>query len=186
MSKVFGVLSEVLTKALNAVISFARGFNEKTGNLFDGAKKTDTIFIIAFVAACALLSFFLKRRKIIILSVSIYVVNAIYMALPFEIGMNYGNNVFVFLGAVVAVFVLLNSSITKGVYGGSTSDYAGRIKMILLSFITLGFLVSSALNFVTDIDILSNIKLVDKIFSGDISRAVWAILPLAGFLFLRH
>ena len=52
-------------------------------------------------------------------------------------------------------------------------------------FIILGFMVSSALNFVTDVDVLSRIDLVSRLFSGDFSRGVWAILPLAGFLFLR-
>jgi hypothetical protein len=175
-----------MAKILNTIIDFARGVNKNINALFAGSQKTDTIFIIGFIVACVLLSVFLKRRKIIILSVAIYIVTALYQALPFEWGMAYGNNVFIFLGAVVAIFLLLNSSIAKGIYGGGGGDYAGRTKLILLSFITLGFLVSSALNFVTDIQILDNIKLVDRLFSGDVSRAIWAVLPLAGFLFLRH
>ena len=175
-----------MAKVLNTLIDFARGVNGKVDELLAGAQKTDTLFIAGFVVAAILLSLFLKRRKIIILSVSIYIVTALYQALPFEWGMAYGNNVWIFLGAVAVVFMLLKSSIASGFYGGGGGDYAGRTKVILLSLITLGFLVSSALNFVTDIQILDNIKLIDRLFSGDISRAIWAVLPLAGFLFLRH
>ena len=175
-----------MAKILNTLIDFARGVNGRIDELLAGAQKTDTLFIAGFIVAAILLSLFLKRRKIIILSVSIYIVTALYQALPFEWGMAYGNNVWIFLGAVAAVFFLLKSSIASGFYGGGGGDYAGRTKVLLLSFITLGFLVSSALNFVTDIQILDNIKLIDRLFSGDMSRAIWAVLPLAGFLFLRH
>ena len=175
-----------MMKILNTLIDFARGVNGKIDELLAGAQKTDTLFIAGFVVAAILLSLFLKRRKIIILSVSIYIVTALYQALPFEWGMAYGNNVWIFLGAVAAVFFLLKSSIASGFYGGGGGDYAGRTKVFLLSSITLGFLVSSALNFVTDIQVLDNIKLIDRLFSGDVSRAIWAVLPLAGFLFLRH
>ena len=175
-----------MAKILNTLIDFARGVNGRIDELLAGAQKTDTLFIAGFIVAAILLSLFLKRRKIIILSVSIYIVTALYQALPFEWGMAYGNNVWIFLGAVAAVFFLLKSSIASGFYGGGGGDYAGRTKVLLLSFITLGFLVSSALNFVTDIQILDNIKLIDRLFSGDVSRAIWAVLPLAGFLFLRH
>lgn len=175
-----------MSSILNTLIDFARGVNGKIDELLAGAQKTDTIFIIAFIIAAVILSMFLKRRKIIILSVSIYAVTALYQAFPFEWGMAYGNNVWIFLGAVAVVFALLKSSIASGFYGGGGGDYAGRTKVVLLSLITLGFLVSSALNFVTDIRILDNIQLVDRLFSGDVSRAVWAVLPLAGFLFLRH
>ena len=175
-----------MSKILNLLIDFARMVNGKINELLAGAQKTDTLFIACFAVASIFLSMFLKRRKIIILSVSVYIVTALYQALPFEWGMAYGNKVWIFLGAVGAVFVLLRSSIVKGIYGGGGGDYAGRTKVVLLSFITLGFLVSSALNFVTDIQVLDNIKLVDRLFSGDISRAIWAFLPLLGFLFLRH
>ena len=175
-----------MAKILNTLIDFARGVNGRIDELLAGAQKTDTLFIAGFIVAAILLSLFLKRRKIIILSVSIYIVTALYQALPFEWGMAYGNNVWIFLGAVAVIFFLLKSSIASGIYGGGGGDYAGRTKVLLLSFITLGFLVSSALNFVTDIQILDNIKLIDRLFSGDVSRAIWAVLPLAGFLFLRH
>ncbi len=175
-----------MAKILNTLIDFARTVNGKVDELLAGAQKTDTLFIAGFVVAAILLSLFLKRRKIIILSVSIYIVTALYQALPFEWGMAYGNNVWIFLGAVAVIFFLLKSSIASGFYGGGGGDYAGRTKVFLLSFITLGFLVSSALNFVTDIQILDNIKLIDRLFSGDVSKAIWAFLPLVGFLFLRH
>lgn len=170
---------------MNKIVDLARMINGKIDVLLAGAQRTDTLFIAGFIVAAILMSLVLKRRKIILLSVSIYVVTALYQALPFDWGMEFGNNIWIFLGAVLVVFLLLKSTIASGIYGGAASDYAGRTKLILLSFITLGFLTSSALNFVTDVDILSRIDLVNRLFSGDLSRGLWAALPLLGFLFLR-
>ncbi|MBI4118947.1 MAG: hypothetical protein HY452_01655 [Parcubacteria group bacterium] len=174
-----------MAAVLNKIIDLARLINLKIDLMLAGAQKTDTLFIAAFIGAAILMSLVLKRRKIILLSVAIYVVTALYQAVPLEWALNFGNNVWIFLGATAAVFWLLRSTIASGIYGGAGGDYAGRIKLVLLSFITLGFMVSSALNFITDVDILSRIDLVNRLFSGGLSRAVWAILPLAGFLFLR-
>ncbi len=174
-----------MSSLLNNFIDFARNINSQFDNFFLGAQRMDTYFILGFLVASILISILLKRRKIILLGVAVYIVTALYQALPFDWGIAYGNNVYIFLGAVLAIFFLLYTTIAKGIYGGATDDHAGRIKMTLLSVITLGFLVSSALNFVTDVDVLSNIALVDKLFSGDISRGIWAGLPLLGFLFLR-
>ncbi len=174
-----------MSTILNKLIDLAHSINLKIDVLIAGAQKTDTIFIAGFLVAAILVSLILKRRKIILFSVAIYVVTALYQALPFDWALAYGNNVYIFLGAVLAIFFLLYTTIAKGIYGGASHDHAGRIKMILLSVITLGFLVSSALNFVMDVDILSNISLVNKLFSGDISRGIWAALPLLGFLLLR-
>lgn len=170
---------------LNKFIDWARLVNVQIDKLLAGAQRTDTLFIAGFVGVAILMSLVLKRRKIILLSVATYVVTALYQALPFDWALRFGNNFWIFLGAVAVVFWLLRSTIASGIYGGAGGDYAGRIKLTLLSVITLGFLVSSALNFVTDVDVLSNIALVDKLFSGDISRGIWAALPLLGFLFLR-
>lgn len=174
-----------MSAVINKLIDLAHGINSKIDVLIAGVQKMDTIFIAGFLVAAVLMSLVLKRRKIILVSVATYVVTALYQALPFDWALAYGNNVWIFLGAVGAVFFLLYNTIAKGVYGGASNDHAGRIKLVLLSIITLGFLVSSALNFVTDVDILSNIDLVNKLFSGDISRGIWAALPLLGFLFLR-
>ncbi|MBI2052200.1 MAG: hypothetical protein HYT38_00780 [Candidatus Sungbacteria bacterium] len=174
-----------MATVLNKIIDLARFVNLKIDLMLAGAQKTDTLFIAAFIGVAVLMSLVLKRRKIILLSVAVYVVTALYQAVPLEWALNFGNNVWIFLGATATVFWLLRSTIASGIYGGAGGDYAGRIKLVLLSFITLGFMVSSALNFVTDVDILSRIDLVNRLFSGGLSRTVWAILPLAGFLFLR-
>ena len=174
-----------MSSILNKIVELARYLNSKIDILLAGAQKTDTLFIVGFIVAAILMLLVLKRRKIILLSVAIYVVTALYQALPFDWGLEFGNNVWIFLGAVLAVFLLLKSTIASGLYGGAAGDYAGRVKLFLLSFIILGFLVSSALNFVTDVDILNRIDLVNRLFSGDLSRGIWAALPLLGFLFLR-
>ncbi|MDP3800512.1 MAG: hypothetical protein Q8Q90_03790 [bacterium] len=174
-----------MSSILNSLVDLSRNINSKFDLFFLGAQRMDTYFILGFLVASVLVSMLLKRRKIILLAVAIYIVTALYQALPFDWALAYGNNVYIFLGAVLAIFFLLYTTIAKGIYGGASNDHAGRIKMTLLSVITLGFLVSSALNFVTDVDVLSNISLVDKLFSGDISRGIWAGLPLLGFLFLR-
>lgn len=170
---------------MNKIVDLARLINAEIDVLLAGAQKTDTLFIAGFIVAAILMALILKRRKIILLSVAIYVVTALYQALPFDWGMEFGNNIWIFIGAVLAVFLLLKSTIASGIYGGAGGDYAGRIKLFLLSVITLGFLVSSALNFVADVEVLSRIDLVRRIFSGDFSRGLWAALPLLGFLFLR-
>ena len=81
-----------MSKILNLLIDFARMVNGKINELLAGAQKTDTLFIACFAVASIFLSMFLKRRKIIILSVSVYIVTALYQALPFEWGMAYGNS----------------------------------------------------------------------------------------------
>ncbi|MDP3764508.1 MAG: hypothetical protein Q8Q95_02705 [bacterium] len=174
-----------MSSILNYLVDLSRNINSKFDLFFLGAQRMDTYFIIGFLVASFLISILLKRRKIILLAVAVYMVTALYQALPFDWALAYGNNVYIFLGAVLTIFFLLYATIAKGIYGGASNDHAGRIKMTLLSVITLGFLVSSALNFVTDVDVLSNIALVDKLFSGDISRGIWAGLPLLGFLLLR-
>ncbi|MBI2454105.1 MAG: hypothetical protein HYV54_00815 [Parcubacteria group bacterium] len=177
-----------MSSVLNKIVDLARLINAEIDVLLAGAQKTDTLFIAGFIVAAILMALILKRRKIILLSVAIYVVTvvtALYQALPFDWGMEFGNNIWIFIGAVLAVFLLLKSTIASGIYGGAGGDYAGRIKLFLLSVITLGFLVSSALNFVADVEVLSRIDLVRRIFSGDFSRGLWAALPLLGFLFLR-
>ncbi|MFY9492951.1 MAG: hypothetical protein WAP55_00480 [Minisyncoccia bacterium] len=174
-----------MAAVLNKIIDVARLINVKIDLMLAGAQKTDTLFIAAFIGAAVLMSLVLKRRKIILLSVAIYVVTALYQAVPLDWALNFGNNIWIFLAATAMVFWLLKSTIASGIYGGAGGDYAGRVKLILLSVITLGFLVSSALNFVTNVELLSRIGLVDRLFSGDFSRGLWAILPLAGFLFLR-
>ena len=174
-----------MSKILNSLIDFARGINAKVDSLFAGAQKADVWFIIALAALSLGAAAVLKRRKIIVLALAVYVVTALYQALPFEWALKIGNNVWVFLGAVAVAYLILISSIARHFYKNSGGDYTGRIKTVLLAMITWGFLVSSALNFVTDMEILNQVELVSKLFSGDVSRAVWAALPLAGFLFLR-
>ena len=171
-----------MSKFLNWVIDLSRNINSKFDLFFLGAQRMDTFLYSVFGGFGFGFNVF-KRRKIILLGVAVYIVTALYQALPFDWALAYGDNVYIFLGAVLAIFFLLYTTIAKGIYGGASNDHAGRIKMILLSVITLGFLVSSALNFVTDVDVLSNISLVDKLFSGDISRGIWAGLPLLGFCY---
>lgn len=174
-----------MTSVLGFFIDIGQGINNQINALLNGAKSTDTFFIIGFIVATILFSLILKRKRVVVFSLAIYVVTALYQALPFNWGMEFGSNVWIFLGAVIAIFLLLQATIASSFYNSANPDYSGRIKLLLLSFITLGFLVSSALIFVTDPGILSNITLVNKIFSGDVSRGIWAVLPLAGFLFLR-
>src|SRR3989344_4098553 len=131
-----------MATVLNKIIDLARLINLKIDLMLAGAQKTDTLFIAAFVGAAILMSLVLKRRKIILLSVAVYVVTALYQAVPLDWALNFGNNVWIFLGVTAAVFWLLRSTIASGIYGGAGGDYTGRIKLVLLSFITLGFMVS--------------------------------------------
>lgn len=170
---------------MNKLLDLAKGINGQIDKLLAGSQSADFWFIAGFIIAAILFSLVLKRKRVIIFSLAIYVVTALYQALPFEWGLRFGNNVWVFLAAVVAIFMLLKSTISSSFYNSNSADYSGRIKLLLLSVITLGFLVSSALNFVTDVSILGRIELVDRIFSGDMSRAIWAVLPLIGFFFLK-
>lgn len=174
-----------MSKILNLLIDFARGVNGRLDSILAEAQKTDMVFIVGFVIAAVLFSLVLKRKRVIIFSLAIYVVTALYLALPFDWGLRFGNNVWVFLVAVLAVFMLLKSTIASAFYSSGGGDYSGRVKLLLLSVITLGFLVSSALNFVADSSVLGGIELVNKIFSGETSRGIWAVLPLIGFFFLR-
>lgn len=173
-----------ITELFNQIVRLLNGWlGGGLGAVFSRLSYAEAVFILFFLLASFLFSLVLKKRRVIIFSLSVYVVTALYQALPFDWGLRFGNNVWIFLGAVAAVFLLLRSTIASSFYGGG--DYSGRIKLFLLSAIAIGFLISSALNFVTDVDILEKIGLVDKMFSGDASRGIWAILPLAGFLFLR-
>lgn len=174
-----------MSAILNKLVDLARNINGQVDGLLAGAQKTDAIFIVGFIIAAIFFSLVLKRKRVIIFSLAIYVVTALYLALPFDWGMRFGNSVWIFLIAVLAVFLLLKSTIASSFYNSGGGDYSGRVKLILLSVITLGFLVSSALNFVTDFSILGQIGLVNKIFSGETSRGVWAVLPLIDFFFLR-
>ena len=171
---------------LNKIVDLARYANHFLNGFFDGAQGGDVWFIAGFAVAAMLFSLVLKRRRVVIFSLAIYVVSALYYVLPFEWGLKITGNLWIFLGAVAVIFLLLKSTISNSVYGGySGGDYSGRIKLFLLSVITLGFLVSTALNFVADIDFLSRAELVGRLFLGDFSRGLWAVLPLAGFFFLR-
>ena len=174
-----------MASVINKLLDIAQYINHQINTLFLGTQKMDLWFIGGFLLATILFSLILKKRRVIIFSLAIYVVTALYQALPFDWGIKFGNNIWIFLGGVVVVFILLISTIASGIYGTGGGDYSGRIKLFLLSFITLGFLVSSALNFVTDVNILDQIEVVNRIFSGDLSRGIWAALPLVGFLFLR-
>lgn len=174
-----------MSKLLNILISFARSLNAQINGLLAGAQKTDTFFIVGFALISLVAAMVFRRRKIIIFSVAIYVVTALYQALPFDWGMRFGNNVWIFLAAVAIMFFILKSSIASNFYNSSPSDYTGRIKTFLLAVIVLGFLTSSVLNFVTSVDVLSKIEMINRVFSGDISRLIWAVLPIIGFLFLR-
>lgn len=174
-----------MSTVLNKLIDIASSLNSRVDAFLSGTQKTDVWFIVGFLVASLLATLIFKRRKIIVFSLAIYVVIALYQALPFDLGLKIGGNIWIFLGTVLAMYWILVSSIAKNFYSGTMGDYTGRFKTFLLAIITLGFLVSSAFNFVINIDILTKIELVNKIFSGDLSRTIWALLPLAGFLFLK-
>ena len=167
---------------LNKLIDWSRAINGQVDKFLTGTQNTDVWFIGGFVLTGLILAMIFKRRRMVMFALAIYVVTALYQALPFDWGLKFGNNVWIFLAAVIAVFVILKISFSGSFQG---ADYTGRIKSFLFSFIVVGFLISRALNFVTNADILNNIELVNRLFSGDTSRAIWAVLPLIGFLILK-
>ena len=171
-----------MSSILNKLIDWSRAINSQADKFLTGTQNTDVWFIGGFILAGIFLAMIFKRRRMVMFALAIYVVTALYQALPFDWGLRFGNNVWIFLAAVIGVFVILKISFSGSFQG---ADYTGRIKSFLFSFIVVGFLISSALNFVTNADILNNIELVNRLFSGDTSRAIWAVLPLIGFLFLR-
>ncbi len=167
---------------LNKLIDWSKVINAQVDKFLTGTQNTEVWFIGGFILAGLVLALAFKRRRMVMFALAVYVVTALYQALPFDWGLKFGNNVWIFLAAVIGVFIILKISFSGSFQG---ADYTGRIKSFLFSFIVVGFLISSALNFVTNADILNNIELVNRLFSGDISRGIWALLPLVGFLFLR-
>lgn len=177
----------MINSLLNVLIDLARHINTVGADVFAGLAKNDIIFLAAFIVASALFAFILRRRKVIVFLMAIYITTALYQALPFSIGVKLGNSVWVFLLGIAIVYSILNISIARSSSGFSETGQGTRWSSVfILSLAIIGFLISSALNFVTDWEILNNLQLVNKLFLGDISKFVWALLPLGVFLFLRR
>lgn len=145
----------------------------------------DMFIILFFVLASLMYGVSLGRDRLLVILVSIYMSLAVVKYVPFitnfdaSVNINdaFALRVSVFLGIFIALFFLLSQSALMRTLGVN-SEQGPMWQVILFSVLHVGLLISVTLSFfpVEAANVLS--PLTRALFVGDISKAIWVLLPV--------
>ena len=150
----------------------------------------DLFIIIFFVSVGILFAFTLGRARVLFVLLSLYIGLAIASSLPFitkdtsskfHLGSVAALKIVVFIMCVVILFVLFSRM-------GALSSFSGRINplvILLFSFLQVGLLISILLSFLPADIIDSFAPLTKKLFTTNIARLSWLLLPIAAMLLIK-
>jgi len=151
----------------------------------------DLFIILFFVIASLMYGLSLGRDRLLVILVSIYMSLAVVKYVPFITDFNASINindafalrVSVFLGIFIILFFLLSQSALMRTLGVN-SERGPMWQVMLFSILHVGLLISVTLSFfpAETADIFS--PLTRTLFVGDISKAVWVLLPVFAMAFI--
>jgi hypothetical protein len=150
----------------------------------------DLFIVLFFVVASLIYGVSLGRDRIIAILISIYMSLAIVNYLPFlsdfraNISINdaFALKVSLFLGVFILLFFFLSHSALIKTIGRETTQ--GKfVQVMFFSFLHVGLLISVTLSFFpADLaNVLS--PLTQQLFTSDIAKAVWVIIPVVAMAF---
>lgn len=147
----------------------------------------DTFFVLFFIIATLLYSFFVNRERLGVVLLSTYSTIALvsstpllrdYLAsMPSQEGIPY--RIGIFLLFFFALFVLFSSHLSLRADSGQPWLFG-----LLLSFLQVGLLLSAILSYVPT-DVFTT-KFVRSFFTDDIPRTAWMLAPICVMVFMRH
>lgn len=151
----------------------------------------DLFIILFFVVASLMYGMSLGRDRLLVILISIYVSLAVVKYVPFITDFNATINVndafalriSVFLGIFIVLFFLLSQSALMRTLGVN-SEHGPMWQVLLFSILHVGLLISVTLSFfpADAANVLS--PLTKSLFVGDVSKAVWVLLPVFAMAFV--
>ena len=151
----------------------------------------DLIVTLLLIIVAFLIGLALKRNKIIILLISIYIAIAVINFFPFgdvfsrpKINEDFVYPVGIFITAVFFFFIFLSNSGLKKAFSKTGDNSVFQI--ILFSLFYIGLTLSVCLSFFPA-DLVEEFNPIIKLlFMAKLSRFLWAIAPVFGVIFLKR
>ncbi len=150
----------------------------------------DLFVILSLIVAAFLLGLTMGRNKIIILLISIYIAIAVISFFPFgdifktpKTDENFVYPIAAFIGIVFIFFILLSNSALKKALR-ATGDKSVFL-ILLFSLFYIGLILSVVLSFFPKDLVKTFNPITRKVFMAEISRFLWAIIPVLGMAILR-
>jgi len=150
----------------------------------------DLFIILSLVVAVFLLGLTLGRNKIIIFLISIYIAIVVITFFPFGSIFDNANtdNGFIyqiisFLGVVILLYILLVNSVLKRAFR-KTGDRS-IFQIAFFSLFCIGLILSVVLSFLPKDWTRAFNPLTQKLFITEISRFLWALIPVLGMAMTR-
>lgn len=177
----FHVTSPVPTIDLAAIFN---GFNLATPTW-------DVFIVLLFLVGSLIYGFSLGRDRVVMLIVAIYMALAVVGNAPYldrfraiiSLGNLFAFQITTFFGMFLVLFFFLSRSALASTFGrGETGRWW---HVILFSFLHVGLLMSTTLSFLPDSTLGHLLPQTRMIFTGDMGRFLWIILPIAAMLLVR-
>ncbi len=151
----------------------------------------DLFIILFFVVASLLYGLSLGRDRLLVILVSIYISLAVVKYVPFITDFNasisindaFALRVSVFLGIFILLFFLLSQSALMRTLGVN-SEHGPMWQVVLFSILHVGLLISVTLSFFPDQTSQVLSPLTQRLFVGDIAKAIWVLLPVFAMSFV--
>lgn len=150
----------------------------------------DVIVLLFFVGGALLYGMAMGRSRIIVILMSIYITSAIANAVPwdrfFSGSISVNNALVLQAGTFIVLLIALFFLISRSAVGRVIGDSGGKWwHVILFSFLQIGLIISVIMSFLPDQFLANFSDLTREIFTSDIGKIVWLVMPIAGMLLVR-
>lgn len=147
----------------------------------------DIFMLILFGTAVLLYSFFVSRKHIILILVSLYSALAVMLATPLLISylasVPADQYVLYRVSTFVGLFLLFFLLFSQRASLRTESDY-NWFQAFIMSFLQVGLLASSIILLLPDSLVPSEIA--KAVFTGDVQRTFWMVAPALGLLVMKR
>lgn len=150
----------------------------------------DLFILIFFVSVGILFAFTLGKARVLFVLLSLYVGLAIASSLPFiteetsskfHLGSVAALKIVVFMVCVITLFILFSRM-------GVLSSFSGKMNplvILLFSYLQVGLLISVLLSFLPPDTISSFAPITKKLFTTNIARMSWLLVPIVAMLLIK-
>jgi len=150
------------------------------------------LFVILFLVVLAfLLGITIKRNKILVLLISIYMAIVVINFFPFgdifelpKTDENFVYPIAIFLAVVIVFYILLSNSALKKALR-KTGDKSIFL-IFIFSLFSIGLILGTVLSFFPKDLVETFNPITQKLFMAKLSRFLWALLPVLGMAVLRR
>jgi hypothetical protein len=150
---------------------------------FKGSLGNDLIFLILFLIASFIVSFFMGKHRILVSLLGVYAAYAVVSLANFDFTKDPSSKSLIFL-AVLVCFVILFSRIIRANVTGHGPILI--IKLVIGAAIVIGLSLSIILSWYPAKEFVALVSSNTRIyFTGDIYKFVWGIAPLAYLVVVR-